>query len=110
MKFQKKDIVVGFVVSYVFLITLLLVLGKSKSIDTPCSFNEPCVRFCCNDMKACNDSVIRETFNKSGSVSFEDDFTVLHGTPKCSLLPAEDKKWKFSYVSLLHLCRLLREL
>lgn len=103
--FKKKDCVVAIVVIYGFLLMLFLAEKKTKNFNSPCSWYEPCVRFCCNNKTTCNDKFIRENFNSSllpESVRNETiEYKILLGRPTCSLklLPnTSDEPWSFSEV------------
>lgn len=106
--FQKKDVVFGFILTYLFLIMLYFVFEEKEKIDYPCSWGKPCVRFCCDDSSACEEKYIRENFNESFFEIDEDyrnetePFRILTGQPKCShkLIDSNDSdvEWEFSYV------------
>lgn len=108
--FVKKDYVLGAIVSYVFLVMLFLLVQENHSIENPCEYDQPCVRFCCIDQSACKEKHIRENFNESDLevVNYSDsnetlEFIILQGKPKCSMkmIPKNDttQKWRFGYVS-----------
>lgn len=107
---DRKDCVIGAVVSYVFLVMLFFMVQEKTNIETPCSYDQPCVRFCCKDSSACKEKHIRENFNSSILKVYEDsdtnetkEFFILHGAPTCSLklIPENDttQEWNFRYVS-----------
>jgi hypothetical protein len=114
----RKDYVIGITVSYVFLVMLYFVFQEKVSIETPCDYDQPCVRFCCKESSACKEKHIRENFNESILEVFDfydsnetKPFFILHGKPKCSMkmIPESDtsQEWSFSYVSKVNLMALL---
>jgi hypothetical protein len=105
---EKKDYVVGAIVFYVFLVMLFFMVQDKHSIETPCAYDQPCVRFCCKDSSACKEKHIRENFNASlltvqSEANETKDFIILLGQPKCSLktIPENDtsQEREFYFVS-----------
>jgi hypothetical protein len=105
---EKRDWVAGTVIAYVFLVFLYFLLQERLLIDEPCSFDKPCVRFCCIDQSACKDKYIRESFNGSLLSRYRDenetiDYFILHGKPRCNmkmiLKNDTNNYWSFSSVS-----------
>jgi hypothetical protein len=101
---SKKDCIIGVITAYVFLIMLYFLLQKQENIKTPCGWEEPCVRFCCNDTRMCKDSFIRKNFQGNFTDVDETnstvDFIVLHGAPTCKLNDYGTGERSFVHVSL----------
>jgi hypothetical protein len=116
---RKKDFVFGSVVIYILLIMLMLLVEEKEHFHLPCSYYQPCVRFCCNNQSSCKENYIRENFNSSlvpvyrydgdekNETSEEEkvEFIIFQGHPKClsKMISANDKeeKWKFDEVKLV---------
>lgn len=102
MLIRRKHTVIGVVTAYGFLIMLVFVLKKSNPVNVSCSWMSPCVSFCCQNTKFCNDTVIKKSFTMESDGEFydkDDDFTPLYGKPSCSLKPIGHQKWSFYIVS-----------
>lgn len=111
---QKREYVIGIVVIYVLLIVLYFIVKQEETIDLPCTYDNPCVRFCCSDTKDCNEDYFRKNFDATGLYShhfFDMDenetssYLILIGKPKCSMKlivnesETETHEWQFYYVS-----------
>lgn len=107
--FQKKYAVISVVAVYLLLFVFFFKLQKKKEylfFRIEC-FDSPCVRFCCNDEKYCDDNYINNNFNKS-LIPDDEYFTwnaskslrIFKGSPKCNgwLKGVENKEWKFDNV------------
>lgn len=107
--FERKDCVVGAIISYGFLVMLFAIVHDKHKIDEPCNVDQPCVRFCCENSTNCKEKNIRENFNESSLKIYKfsnetKEFFILHGKPKCSMKLIseydESQEWKFEYVSI----------
>lgn len=109
---KKKDFVVYSVIIYfVLILTAYLVRDKTRfNVNEVCRPQYPCVRFCCENIKTCNEEFFRRNFNESSVqseawMSKADDLSqvksrikLLFGKPKCKLEEIS-QEWNFTQVS-----------
>lgn len=108
---EKKDYVLAATVTYVVLVMLYFIVQDKYSIDAPCSWKNPCLRFCCLNSSLCKETFIRESFNQSLVTEYMTDendrnetaeYLILYGRPKCSLIRITEndptQKWSVYYV------------
>jgi hypothetical protein len=101
---SRKDCIIGVIATYGFLIMAFVVVEKGRSIETLCSYDDPCIRFCCKESKVCKESSIRENFNANLSFTKNDDFSILQGRPVCKLKDlGQQEDVKIFYVSEVYL-------
>jgi hypothetical protein len=107
MWLSKKDSIISLLVAYGFLIMLFFMLERESVINTPCNWEQSCVRVCCDNTTLCKDDFIRKNFEANFSY-FDDEkedpeeknrFLVLHGAPKCNLKDVTPGPRKMYYVS-----------
>lgn len=106
---KKKDCVIYSVFIYIVLILTIYLNRDKKRFDSNviCRVDFPCVRFCCDNIKTCNDEFIRKYFNESLVQGGEDEMNqvkprvkLMFGKPKCKLeMIGEDKEWSFTPVN-----------
>lgn len=90
---QKKYFVICVAAVYVILVVLFYKAGNKKShfdFFGHC-FDQPCVRFCCDDDKLCTENYINDNFNKSLIPDYEywewnssQNLHTYFGKPECS--------------------------
>lgn len=105
MRISKKHCIIGVIITYGFLIMLFFVLKKEETIETPCNWDQPCVRFCCKDMALCKDEFIRKNF-KHNFTTYDNEtveFIILHGAPTCTLKDRGTEDPIITQVSLLRI-------
>lgn len=92
MKLNRGTCIVGILLSYAFLTLLYVTLVKDAKMRYPCTIEEPCVRFCCNNASLCKDDFIRAQFEANFTVQLDGDYEnrakdyiILRGTPTCDM-------------------------
>lgn len=104
---QQRSFVILVAVIYVILMVLFFESIKEEKFEPPCSFPDPCVRFCCKIGDTCNEKFIREKFNESLLLNYysEDvdgkpnELKIFLGAPLCLLLQEKlADSWEFSMV------------
>jgi hypothetical protein len=103
MLIRRKHTVIGVIAAYVFLIMLIFILKKSSPVEDLCSWSNVCVRFCCNEKKFCNDSIINKSFSldkvHDPYSELDEGYNPLYGQPLCSLKPIGDQYWILNVMS-----------
>jgi hypothetical protein len=100
MRLSKKDYIITLIVAYGFLFMLYILLKKEELVKKPCSWEKPCVRFCCEDMTLCKDDFIRMKFKVNFShEKGNSTYLILHETPECQLKDLGTDIQNFSNVS-----------
>jgi hypothetical protein len=103
MWLSKKDSIIILIVAYGFLFMLYFFVTKEELITAPCSWYDPCVRFCCDNIAMCKDDFIRKNFKaKFVNQEANSDYLILHGTPKCKLKDLETQNFSISHVSAVN--------